>query len=107
MIIFQRFYAVTQPENSNKFSQKKVNIGIFFSLIFGLFWPLAPIFGWSHYELEQTTTTCSVATVNSDIPILSYNICMFIFVYFMPLFLIIYTNIFLTKTVITLTNHKN
>lgn len=69
------------------------------SVLFGLFWPTAPLLGWSHYELEKTTTTCSVATVNSNYSIFSYNICMFIFVYFIPLFIIGYTNISLTKTV--------
>lgn len=90
---------MVQPENAECFSQQRVNLGILFSVFLGLFWPTAPIFGWSNYELESSKTVCIVASKNSNLSILSYNISMFVFVYFIPLFIILYTNISLTKTV--------
>jgi uncharacterized membrane protein len=76
------------------------------SSIFSLFWSIVPMFGWSHYSLEGTLTSCSVEWFERSLNVISYNISMFIFVFFIPLILIILSNIGLL-TIVKQSNNKN
>lgn len=55
-----------------------------FCYIVGLFWSAIPFSGWTRYEYEAIGTTCSVALDSSDFYVLSYNICIFVFCYLVP-----------------------
>jgi hypothetical protein len=54
---------------------------------------MAPMFGWSHYSLEGALTSCSVEWFEKSFNVISYNISMFIFVYFIPLLIIFGTSL--------------
>ena len=66
--------------------------GLVASFLVGLFWSLMPIVGWSEYSLEGAMISCSVEWYNQTPSVLSYNIAIAIFVFFIPIFLLIYTN---------------
>jgi hypothetical protein len=51
-----------------------------------------PLLGWSYYSLEESLTTCSVEWRDKALDVVSYNVAIFIFVFFIPLILIIVTN---------------
>jgi c-opsin len=61
-------------------------------MLLGLFWSILPIFGWSRYALEGAGTSCSVEWNERSWNVMSYNVAMFVFVFFVPLLIIIFTN---------------
>ena len=72
---------------------------VLFCIIFGIFWPIVPIFGWSNYQIDQNYIGCSIQPLNLSNSTLSYNICIYIFVYFLPLSILIFTNYHIVTTV--------
>ncbi len=78
---------------------KKILLGVFGSVVLGLFWSIMPLIGWSYYSLEENFTTCSVEWKDQSPNVLSYNVCMFIFVFFVPLSIIVFTSYRLLQTV--------
>jgi c-opsin len=92
IISFERYYVLKDPLNMKKITNKKVTIAIIVSIIFSLFWTLMPLLGWSKYTLEDGLTGCSIEWKPININIISYNILMFIFVFFLPFGLIFITN---------------
>ena len=58
----------------------------------GLFWACLPFFGWSEYSLEGALISCSVEWNKRTVSVISYNICITIFVFFIPVILLISTN---------------
>jgi c-opsin len=92
IISFERYYVLKKPLNMNKITNKKVVTAIVISVIFSLFWTLMPLLGWSKYTLEDGLTGCSIEWKPTDLNVISYNISMFIFVFFLPFGLIFTTN---------------
>ena len=66
---------------------------IVLAFLIGLFWSTMPLLGWSEYSLEGAMISCSIEWNKQTPSVLSYNISISIFVYFIPLFLLIYTNL--------------
>jgi hypothetical protein len=54
---------------------------------------MAPIFGWSFYSLEDGLVSCSVEYNEKSINVISYNVGMFIFTFFVPFTIIIVANV--------------
>lgn len=69
-------------------------------ILFGLLWAVLPMFGWSYYALEGALTSCSVIWNDKSFNVVSYNITIFIFVYFLPLVVIFKVNFALIRSVI-------
>ena len=61
------------------------------ALFIGLFWALMPLLGWSEYSIESSIS-CSVEWNKKTPLVISYNVSIFAFVFFMPLSVILYTN---------------
>jgi hypothetical protein len=59
----------------------------------GLFWSVAPLFGWSEYSLEGAMISCSVEWNKKTASVMSYNITIAIFVFLVPMLVFIITNI--------------
>jgi hypothetical protein len=89
----QRFYFLYRPFQMRKLTFKTTINASIVSAVISLFWSIAPMFGWSHYSLEGALTSCSVEWVEKSFNVISYNISMFIFVFFIPLILIILSDI--------------
>ncbi len=64
-------------------------------VMLSLFWCVMPLLGWSHYSLELTKTSCSVEWVESSFSVYSYNVAMSLFVFFIPLVVLIVTNVWI------------
>eukprot|EP00063_Salmo_salar_P038833 XP_014013668.1 PREDICTED: melanopsin-A-like isoform X2 [Salmo salar] len=57
---------------------------------YSMFWSLPPFFGWSAYVPEGLMTSCSWDYMTFTPSVRSYTMLLFIFVFFIPLFIIIY-----------------
>lgn len=95
LLRYQKIYTKADTPNLNK------TISSFLiCLLFGLFWALAPLYGWSYYTLEGGLTSCCVKWNEKSFNIISYNTALFIFGYLVPLIIIIFCNIKLLNHVI-------
>jgi r-opsin len=65
--------------------------------VFSLGWTLAPFFGWNRYVPEGNMTACGTDYLSKDMLSRSYIIAYSIFVYFLPLGLIIYSYFFIVQ----------
>ena len=71
---------------------KTINKVIVLSVIISLFWSVMPLIGWSKYTLEDGQTGCSLEWKEKTSNVISYNVCMFIFVFLLPFSLILISN---------------
>ena len=78
---------------------KKSTVLIIISIFIGLFWALAPIFGWSEYSLEGALISCSVEWNKKTTSVMSYNMSILLFVFFIPISILIYTNFMIIRIV--------
>ena len=91
-ISFQRFYIIYNPFDTNNFSYK-ININIILlSILIGFIWSIFPIIGWSYYSLEGSLTSCGVEWRKKNFNIISFKIAIFIFVYLIPLTIIVFSS---------------
>jgi c-opsin len=65
---------------------------ILISILIGIFWAIVPLFGWSEYSLEGAMISCSVEWNKRTASIMSYNISIALFVFILPLVIIIIIN---------------
>ena len=63
------------------------------SSLLSLFWSLAPLLGWSSYTLEEGLVSCSAKYNEQSWNVVSYNMAMLLFVYFMPFLLTVILNV--------------
>nr|QVK45897.1 G protein-coupled receptor [Proales similis] len=91
-ISLERYLITSNPLSMQSFKPSTVYMAVAASTLTGLFWALLPLLGWSHYSLEGALTSCSVEWNERNFAVISYNLAMFLFVYFIPLAMIICTN---------------
>ena len=91
-ISYIRFDILNKQKNEKTIGRKTVLTASLMSFLMSLFWSTAPIFGWSYYSLEGALTSCSVEWFERSFNVMSYNTAMFIFVFFLPLIMILFTN---------------
>jgi hypothetical protein len=99
-ISFERFYIMYKPLNIRNISYKLAYIIILLCCLFGLFWSIMPLLGWSYYTMEDGLVSCAVEFKGSNWNIRSFIISIFIFVYCIPFGIIFITSIALIVTVI-------
>jgi r-opsin len=66
---------------------------------FALFWTAAPMFGWNRYVPEGNMTACGTDYLRHDWGNRSYIFAYAFFVYFTPLFTIVYSYFFILQAV--------
>lgn len=91
-ISVERFYTIYDPSSMKRITFKKSMLSVQICLLFGVFWPFMPVIGWSHYSLESGLVSCSVTWDEQSVNVMSYNASIFIFVYCIPILVIIITN---------------
>lgn len=89
----ERYYIINSQVKNRFISKKTVLRLVAFCVLKGLFWSSLPLFGWSYYSLEGAMTSCSVEWKERSINVVSYNVCMFLFVYLLPLIIIWVSNV--------------
>ena len=55
-------------------------------------WSALPLVGWSHYSMEACRTTCAVEWAERSLSVTSYNLAIFIFVFLIPLVVLVFSN---------------
>ena len=101
LISLERYYILKFPTNVKNLNKKNVILAIGGSVMLGLFWSAMPLIGWSHYSLEDSYTSCSVEWKEKSFNVLSYNVAIFIFVFFIPFGFILFSNL---KSIIIVSN---
>ena len=81
---YERYVALVHPLNSQKFTVRyaaRISLAMW---LYALFWSLMPLCGWSGFEQEGIGTSCSVRWKSRRVLDLSYNICLLLACYVLP-----------------------
>ena len=93
VISLERFYVIHRPMGIKYIKMKTCMYIILVCVVLSLFWCVVPLFGWSRYSLEGAKTTCAVEWEERSFSVISYNVAIFIFVFFVPVCILFFTNI--------------
>ncbi|XP_043789123.1 rhodopsin, long-wavelength [Apis laboriosa] len=99
MIAFDRYNVIVKGLSGKPLSINGALLRIVAIWLFSLLWTIAPMFGWNRYVPEGNMTACGTDYFNRGLLSASYLVCYGIWVYFVPLFLIIYSYWFIIKAV--------
>lgn len=99
MIAFDRYNVIVKGIAAKPMSTNDALTRIFSIWFFSLMWTLAPFFGWNRYVPEGNMTACGTDYLTKEWFSRSYIVVYSIFVYFMPLLLIIYSYFFIVQAV--------
>ena len=91
-ISVERFLIVHKPVILRNVKLNKRLYIIAACVALGLAWSSLPLIGWSHYSLEAAKTSCSVEWAERSLAVTSYNVTIFVFVFFVPLAVILVFN---------------
>ena len=81
---YERYVALVHPLNSQTFTVRyaaRISLAMW---LYALFWSLMPLCGWSGFEQEGIGTSCSVRWKSRRMLDLSYNICLLLACYVLP-----------------------
>ncbi|XP_066519125.1 opsin 4b [Hoplias malabaricus] len=91
VIALDRYFVITRPLASiGKMSHRRALLILVVAWLYTLFWSLPPFFGWSAYVPEGLLTSCTWDYMTFTPSVRAYTMLLFIFVFFLPLFVIIY-----------------
>uniref|UniRef100_A0A1A8LDZ2 Opsin 4b n=1 Tax=Nothobranchius pienaari TaxID=704102 RepID=A0A1A8LDZ2_9TELE len=91
VIAVDRYVVITRPLASlGAMSHKKAFGFVVVAWIYSMGWSLPPFFGWSAYVPEGLMTSCSWDYMTFTPSVRSYTMLLFTFVFFIPLFIIIF-----------------
>uniref|UniRef100_A0A3Q0R518 Opsin 4 n=1 Tax=Amphilophus citrinellus TaxID=61819 RepID=A0A3Q0R518_AMPCI len=91
VIAVDRYVVITRPLASlGVMSRKKAFTTVAAAWVYSMGWSLPPFFGWSAYVPEGLMTSCSWDYMTFTPSVRSYTMLLFIFVFFIPLFVIIF-----------------
>ncbi|KAL0281679.1 UNVERIFIED_CONTAM: hypothetical protein PYX00_002592 [Menopon gallinae] len=99
MIALDRYNVIVKGLSAKPMTVKTALLRILFIWFFALVWTLAPLFGWNRYVPEGNMTACGTDYLTKDWFSRSYILVYSVFVYFLPLGLIIYSYIFIIQAV--------
>lgn len=99
MIAFDRYNVIVKGLAAKPLTNTGALLRILAIWAFALFWTLAPMFGWNRYVPEGNMTACGTDYLTTTWLNRSYIIVYAIFVYWAPLFTIIYSYFFILKAV--------
>lgn len=99
MIAFDRYNVIVKGIAAKPMSINGALLRILGIWAFALAWTLAPFFGWNRYVPEGNMTACGTDYLSKEWLSRSYILIYSVFVYFLPLFLIIYSYFFIIQAV--------
>ncbi|CAF1406425.1 unnamed protein product [Rotaria sordida] len=91
-ISLSRCYIILRPFNAKNVSVTKCIIIACVVVIIAFIWTMLPIIGWNEYTLEGALTSCCVNWYDRRPLYVSFNFFLFIFVYCIPLIILVVTN---------------
>nr|QWV42729.1 long wavelength sensitive opsin [Hylobius abietis] len=98
-IALDRYNVIVKGLSATPLTKKTAMLRILIIWLMSVGWTIAPFFGWNRYVPEGNMTACGTDYLTKDILSRSYIIVYSIFVYFAPLFLIIYSYWFIVQAV--------
>ncbi|XP_029466555.1 melanopsin [Rhinatrema bivittatum] len=102
VISVDRYFVITRPLASIGMMSKKRAVLILLGVwLYSLAWSLPPFFGWSAYVPEGLLTSCTWDYMTFTPSVRAYTMLLFCFVFFIPLFVIIYCYFFIFKAIKT------
>lgn len=99
MIALDRYNVIVKGLSAHPLTSKGALSRVMGVWLFSAVWTVIPLFGWNRYVPEGNMTACGLDYLNKEWHSKSYIIVYSIFVYFMPLFLIIYSYFFIVQAV--------
>ncbi|XP_044033852.1 melanopsin-A-like isoform X2 [Siniperca chuatsi] len=92
VIAVDRYMVITRPLASlGMMSRRKALSIVAAAWVYSMGWSLPPFFGWSAYVPEGLMTSCSWDYMTFTPSVRSYTMLLFTFVFFIPLFIIIFS----------------
>uniref|UniRef100_A0A8C6LI52 Opsin 4a (melanopsin) n=1 Tax=Nothobranchius furzeri TaxID=105023 RepID=A0A8C6LI52_NOTFU len=102
VIAIDRYFVITRPLTSiGVLSRKRALLVLALVWVYSLGWSLPPFFGWSAYVPEGLLTSCTWDYMTFTPSVRAYTMLLFIFVFFLPLFIIIYCYILIFRAIRT------
>ncbi|KAI8437867.1 hypothetical protein MSG28_012083 [Choristoneura fumiferana] len=99
MIAFDRYNVIVRGIAAKPMTNNGALLRIAFIWLFCLAWTVAPFFGWNRYVPEGNMTACGTDYLNKDWLSRSYILVYSVFVYFLPLALIVYSYFYIVQAV--------
>nr|ALH22335.1 LW-sensitive opsin [Photinus marginellus]APY20647.1 long wavelength sensitive opsin [Photinus marginellus] len=99
MIAFDRYNVIVKGLSAKPLTSKGALVQIFLVWAFSLGWTVAPLFGWNRYVPEGNMAVCGTDNLTKGWHSRSYILLYSWFVYFLPLFVIIYSYTFIIQAV--------
>lgn len=94
-IAFDRYNVIVKGLAGRPMTIKGAIVKIILIYAFACIWTVAPLFGWNRYVPEGNLTACGTDYLSTSWVDKSYILVYSVFVYYMPLFLIIYSYYFI------------
>nr|XP_057907938.1 melanopsin-A-like isoform X2 [Doryrhamphus excisus] len=102
VIAIDRYFVITRPLSSiGVLSRKRALVILAAAWMYSLGWSLPPFFGWSAYVPEGLLTSCTWDYMTFTPSVRAYTMLLFIFVFFLPLLIIICCYIFIFRAIRT------
>ncbi|KAK5612388.1 Melanopsin-A [Crenichthys baileyi] len=102
VIAIDRYFVITHPLTSiGALTRKRALLILMVVWVYSLGWSLPPFFGWSAYVPEGLLTSCTWDYMTFTPSVRAYTMLLFIFVFFLPLFIIIYCYVFIFRAIRT------
>ncbi|KAI1887080.1 hypothetical protein AGOR_G00202440 [Albula goreensis] len=100
VIALDRYFVITRPLASIGVMSRKRALAILAAAwLYSMGWSLPPFFGWSAYVPEGLLTSCSWDYTTFSPSVRAYTMLLFTFVFFIPLFIIIYCYFFIFRAI--------
>ncbi|XP_040035334.2 melanopsin-A [Gasterosteus aculeatus] len=100
VIALDRYFVITRPLTSiGMMSRRRALLILMGAWTYSLGWSLPPFFGWSAYVPEGLLTSCTWDYMTFTPSVRAYTMLLFIFVFFLPLFIIIYCYFFIFRAI--------
>ncbi|KAK2824705.1 hypothetical protein Q5P01_021880 [Channa striata] len=102
VIAVDRYFVITRPLTSiGVLSRKRAFLILVAAWVYSLCWSLPPFFGWSAYVPEGLMTSCTWDYMTFTPSVRAYTMLLFVFVFFLPLFIIIFCYVFIFRAIRT------
>ncbi|XP_031366830.1 rhodopsin-like [Apis dorsata] len=98
-IALDRYNVIVKGMSGTPLTIKRAMLQILGIWLFGLIWTILPLVGWNRYVPEGNMTACGTDYLTQDWTSKSYILVYSFFVYYTPLFTIIYSYYFIVSAV--------
>ena len=90
-ISLDKYFVIVRKAQIAILEKKKAVVIILLCYLYGFLWALAPVLGWSSYQLEAVNISCSIPWQSEEISDVSYCLALTVFVWILPLGAIVFS----------------